>query len=299
MLYCLHPVQRVLQSQDNGLGIIAVLEIGRLQFPLCTPDPPQLSPEGHWFVDLLRQQGLDAPVLDRHKGFDLSLTVHDQTQGRGLHPPGGETFNTADPSPEQRADAVSDQPVEDAPRLLSLDQGLAERPRLLKRGLDRAAGDFVKGHAVDGNAFWQRPTQYLEHVPGDRLTLTIQVCSQIEGLHVLGSILELLNGLLFPGCSHVLRSEPVLDVDPHRLSRQVANVSHRRSNRVVSPQNAADRPGFGRRFDDNQCPAQGPLLKLPGWRPLAEPHGLCSHPVTAAHQEPRDSLRELSALSIA
>ena len=128
--------------------------------------------------NLLGQQCLNAPVLDGHKGFDLEFTVHHQAQGHRLHPPGREPLGAPDALPEQGADAIAHQPVEDAPRLLSFDHRLVERAGLLKRGLDRAAGDLVKGDPVDGDAFGQ--SQHLQHVPGDGLTFAVQVGGQVD-----------------------------------------------------------------------------------------------------------------------
>jgi hypothetical protein len=49
---------------------------------------------------LLRQLGVDRPVLDRHEGLDLPLAVDHQPQGDRLDPPGREAV--PDLVPEQR-----------------------------------------------------------------------------------------------------------------------------------------------------------------------------------------------------
>ena len=73
--------------------------------------------------------------------------------------------------PEDRRDLVAVEPVEDAPRLLRVDEPLVDVAGLVERLLDRVAGDLVEDHPADGHL----RLQHLEQVPGDRLALAILV----------------------------------------------------------------------------------------------------------------------------
>ncbi len=136
-------------------------------------DAPQLGAKGDRFIDLLCEQGLDAPILDRDESFDLALAVDHQAQCRGLHPPRREALHAADAPPQQRADRVTDQAIEDPPRLLRLDQRVVERTRMGKGARHGFRGDLVKGNAANGRALGQRATHHLQHVPGNGLPLAI------------------------------------------------------------------------------------------------------------------------------
>ncbi len=239
MLDLFYPVESALQRLDDGLGVVAVLEVWFLAIYF-----PQFGQKGHGVGYLLGQQCLNTPVLDQHKSFDLAFAVHHQAQGHGLHPPGGEPLGAPDALPEQGADAVAYQPVEDAPRLLGFDQRQVERADLLERSVDSARGDLVKGDAVDRHTFGQ--AQYLKHVPGDGLALAVQVGGQVDGVYAGGGFFEAPDRLLFARRGHIVRAELIFDVHAHLFAGQVADVPHRGHHAVAPSQNFPDSPGLGR-----------------------------------------------------
>jgi hypothetical protein len=65
----------------------------------------------------------------------LALALDDQAHGDGLHAPGREPRR--DLLPEHRRHLVAEEPVEDAPRLLRLDELLVDGARVRERLLDR------------------------------------------------------------------------------------------------------------------------------------------------------------------
>src|SRR3972149_2410089 len=67
----------------------------------------------------LRQQRVQGPVLLRLEPLYLALAVGDHAQRGRLHAPGGEPLPHL--APEQGADLVADEPVQDAPRILNVD----------------------------------------------------------------------------------------------------------------------------------------------------------------------------------
>ena len=73
---------------------------------------------------------LDRPVLLGHEGADLALALADDAHRDRLHAPGREP--AADLLPEERAELVADEPVEDAARLLRVEAVLVELARVLR-----------------------------------------------------------------------------------------------------------------------------------------------------------------------
>ena len=74
-----------------------------------------------------RQVGVEAPVLLGHEGPDLPLALADQADRDRLDAAGREA--AAHALPEERADLVADQPVEDAPGLLGVHPLLVDPAR--------------------------------------------------------------------------------------------------------------------------------------------------------------------------
>ena len=58
------------------------------------------------------EDSADGPVLGGDEGFDFAFAFDDQADGDGLHPAGGEALG--DFAPEQRADLVAHDAVEDS-----------------------------------------------------------------------------------------------------------------------------------------------------------------------------------------
>src|SRR2546421_646904 len=75
--------------------------------------------------------------------------------------------------PEDGADLVADQAVQDAPRLLRLVALLIERARVLDRLLHGALGDLVEGDAL--GAVGEALAELFFDVPGDGLAFAVGV----------------------------------------------------------------------------------------------------------------------------
>ncbi len=86
----------------------------------------------------------DRPVFLGDEGLDLLLPLADEPQGHGLDAAGGQA--RADLLPEERADEIADEPVEDPAGLLGVEImfeiDLAE---VLESRLDALFGDLVEG----------------------------------------------------------------------------------------------------------------------------------------------------------
>ena len=77
------------------------------------------------------EDGLERPVLAGGEGADLALAIDDQPDGDRLDAPGRQPG--PDLAPEQRAQRVADQPVDDPAGLLGVDEVLVDLARVRRR----------------------------------------------------------------------------------------------------------------------------------------------------------------------
>jgi len=91
------------------------------------------------------ENGLQRPVLAGRKGTNLPFAVDDDPYGDRLNPPRRKTG--ANLAPEKRAKRIADEPVDDSPGLLRVDQVLVDFARLGERLLDCRFGDLREGDA--------------------------------------------------------------------------------------------------------------------------------------------------------
>jgi hypothetical protein len=199
------------------------------------------------------ERDLRVPPGRRAEGHALALPVDDQPRGDALDPAGREPRR--DLAPEHRADLVAVETVEDAPRLLRVDQVHGQLAAVRDGLLDRGPGDLVEDHAPHRHL----RAQQVEQVPGDRLTLAVLVGREVERARLLAPGLELADARLLVGGDDVERLESVVDVDPEarpalalvggrdlrRRRRQVANVADRGLDHPVRAQEPGDGAGLG------------------------------------------------------
>ena len=108
------------------------------------------------------------------KAHPLALALDDEPRRDRLHAAGREPRH--DLLPEDRRDLVAVEPVEDAARLLRVDEALVDLAGLVERPLDRVARDLVEDHPAHGHL----RLQHLEQMPGDRLALAVLVRREQE-----------------------------------------------------------------------------------------------------------------------
>jgi hypothetical protein len=163
--------------------------------------------------------------------------------------------------PEHRRDLEPVEPVEDAARLLRVDEPLVDVPRLREGPLDRVFRDLVEHHATHRDL----RLEHLAQVPGDRLALAVLVGREQELVRGSELLPEVRHDTLLVGVEDVERLEPVLDVhaeraeprlvallDVRRPLRQVADVADARLHDEVAAEIAGDRARLGGRFDDDE-----------------------------------------------
>ena len=200
----------------------------------------------------LREQ---RPVLLRYEGVDLALAVDDQPYRHALHPPGREA--AADLAADQRAELVADQPIDDAACLLRVHQVQVDAARIGEGLVDGALGDLAEGHAAD---LVSAQAGVLGDVPGDRLTLAIEVGGQpdqVGASRLVGQLVQLLAPILQ---RHVAGLEVVVHVHAQAARRQVADMAVGGQHGIPGAQVALDCLGLGGRLDDHEI-ARTSLLR--------------------------------------
>jgi len=158
---------------------------------------------------------------------------------------------------EHRRHAVADDTVHDPAGLLGLHAGHIDGPGRLEGPLDLRLRDRVERHPL---GIGRIDAEHLREVPGDGLSLAIQVGGEPDVLGPLGEPPELRDGLrLFTG-DFVGGGEVVLEIDArHRLLRalwglawQVADMADRGLHDKALPQVLLDRFGLRGALHDDQ-----------------------------------------------
>ncbi len=224
--------------RHNGPGARLVLDLRLLAIELVQPCLERLA--------VLLEVGLDRPVLLGHELADLLLTLADQPQGDGLHPPRREAG--LDALPEERRRLVAHQAVEHAARLLRVHLALVDVERMRERLGHRVLGDLVE----QDTAHFAPVAELARHVPRDRLALAVRVGGEEDARRGLCGLLDLGEGLRLLFDRDVFGREAVLHVHAELALRQVAHVPHGRLHRVTGTQVLADRLRLRGRLDDNE-----------------------------------------------
>ena len=259
------------QRRDQGRGprLVEVRDVGGAQLPgvqevaagghAAAVDRRQARVEGRLGVVRDGERAGHVPVVGGDERHALTLALDHQPRRDGLHAAGRQAL--ADLAPQHRADLVPVQPVEDAPRLLGVDQPVVQLAGVGQRPLDGLGGDLVEHHALDGDL----GLELLQQVPGDGLALAVLIGGQEELVGVLQQLLELADLLLLVGVDHVVRGEAVVDVHGElaerallhvrgqlRGLREVTDVPDARLDVVPLAEVPGDRARLGRRLHDHE-----------------------------------------------
>ena len=214
LLEALDDVRRVRESGAMLLGRLAVVDLELVALVLDDLRRERLA-------GMVREGGLERPVLDRDECRDLTLAVDDETERDGLHPAGGQAV--ADLLPEQRGHRVAHEPVDDAARLLRVHQILVDLAGMLEGLVDRRGGDLVEGHAAE---LGLRDLDDIREMPGDRLAFAVEVGGEPDMVRPLRLAPEGSGVLLRVIGDDVLRRER-LEVHAHLRFRQIPDVPER------------------------------------------------------------------------
>ena len=197
--------------------------------------------------DFVREVDVERPVFLRLKGLNLFLAVVHHAHGDRLHAARRET--AAHLFPQKRAELITHDAVEHTACLLRVDQVLIDGARLLNALGDDLFRDLVEGHAL--GLFIVQFQKRLQ-VPRDRLSLAVRVRCEIDGVAVLGGLLELADELLLAANGLIDGLEIVLDVHTELTFGKVAQVAHTGLDLVLPAQIFSDGFRLGRRLDDHQ-----------------------------------------------
>ena len=193
------------------------------------------------------QTGVQGPVLFGHKGHDGALPVAHQPQGHGLHPAGAQA--RFDLLPQEGADLVAHQAIQDAPGLLGIVAGPVELHGCGQGRLDGLGSQLQEQHPVEAVVFLP---QNLGDVPGDGLAFPVRVRPQIDLRDVRGDFLQLLDDFGLSQDGDVFGGKIVFQVHPQLVFRQVLDVSFAGDHLDVGAQVFLQGLGLGGRFYDEQ-----------------------------------------------
>ena len=218
------------QSRPNLFRIFGVADF-YLFFTLA--QETGLEPRRLW----PRQRRIDRPIFFLFKRPNFPFAVNNQPQRNRLHTPGGNSATNL--IPQQRRNLVTDQPIQNASRLLRINQIAIDFARMLERFLHGTLRNFVEGNALNGRAFLlllgflpakQIPAQLLRQMRSNRLTFAIRVRRQVDVVHAQRHLFQLGQDFLFAGNDDVFGLEIVLDIDTQRALGQIFDVTERSLN---------------------------------------------------------------------
>jgi hypothetical protein len=231
---------RLAACGDDGRGLLGTADGG-----LLAVDLGQRGLEGRRGLGL--KAGGDVPVFLGLEGLAFPLPVDDEPECDRLDPAGRQA--AGDLLPQEGADEVADQTVEDTAGLLGVEQARVDLAEVRESRRDPLLGDLVEGSPKDVRIDLG---QELAEVPGDGFALAVGVGRQDDALAVLGRLPEVRDDLLLFGDDFVGRHESRRDVDAKLLLRQVADVAHGGLDHVILAEIVVDRLRLGRRFDDDE-----------------------------------------------
>ena len=188
------------------------------------------------------------PILLRHKIENFLLSVADNARRYGLHAACGKAL--AYLCPENGADLIPHQAVENAARLLGVYKAHVDGTRALDGVFDRVCGDFVEHDAaLAGNI----QPQYLRKMPGNRLSLAVRVGGKIDLFGVLRFLSDLFEDVAPAAQGDILGLKAVVDVHPGLALGKIAHVTVGSDHLVMTAQKFSDGFGFRWRFHNDQC----------------------------------------------
>ena len=188
--------------------------------------------------------GDDAEVGRRTEGDDLAFALDDEPHGDALHAACGERRTHL--LPEDGRELEADQTVEDAARLLGVDQIHVDRAGLLDGFEDGPLGDFVEDDTL---GLVNGETQHFGQVPCDGFSFAVFIGRQPDRF-VLGQLGQLVHHLFLVGRDFVDGFESFADVYSQVLFREVADVSETRFDDIVLAEEFLDGFCLGRGLDD-------------------------------------------------
>ena len=133
---------------------------------------------------------IQIPVFFRLESPDLVFPVHDHADGNRLHAARGEP--PAHLAPEERAELIADDAVQNAARLLRVHQILIDIARVGNALLHDLFRDLVKGNTA---GLLVGDLQKLLEMPADRFALAVRVGGKIHRSGLFGTLFQLVDNV--------------------------------------------------------------------------------------------------------
>ena len=205
-----------LERLENLVRILAGCELRLFAVHLCEMCRKDLA------RGFRGQLCVDRPVFPRLECADLVFSVHNQTHRDRLHSACGKS--AADFAPEERAELIADDAVENAARLLRIDKIKVDLVRMRHTCLHTGFGDLIELDAVV--LFGIEPEQ-LRQMPRNRFTLAVRVRCEPDARAFLCARFQILDNILFALHFDIGRLKIVLDIHAELGFRQIAHMAHR------------------------------------------------------------------------
>jgi hypothetical protein len=197
------------------------------------------------------QRGRDGPILLGTERFPLLFPVADQFHRDRLDPPHAQA--AADFLPQQLAALITDDSIQNTPRLLGMHQFHVDLPWRLQRTFDSRFRDLVEEDPIDFPVFLlPLAVDLLGDMPGDRLAFAVRIRREKHLIGLLRFLLDLSEHFGFALDRDVLRLEIAFDVDAEFAGRQVFDMADGSHDGVPATQVLRNRPGLRRRFNNDQ-----------------------------------------------
>ena len=221
---------------------------GGFQFRLFAVLPVIPGREGLFFHVIAGEDGIQGPVLLRLEIFDLPIPV--------IHHPGGNRLDPAcgqaplDLLPQQGAQLIAHQPVQNTPGLLGVHQVLVDVPGAFNALAHHVFGDLVEG---DPLRFLVRQIQQALEMPADGLSLAVRVGCEVDGVRRLGGLFQIGNDGFLALDRLVDRLKVVVHIHAEIAFLQVPEVAHAGLYLVVLAQIFSNGFGLRGRLHDDQA----------------------------------------------
>ena len=247
---------------DQGAAVVEVL-------PRGDAGPVHGHELGVEALRALDERGRHIPVGSRLESHALALALDDEAGGHGLD--SARRQARCHLAPQERGDFIADETVEDAPRLLRVDQLHVDLARIVQGAGYGFGSDLMEGHSLDRDL----GLEHLVQVPGDRLSLAVLVGGQEELVGGLQESAQLGDDLLLVRIDDVVGLEAVVHVHRELAERallhvggqlgglrQIPDMTDRGLDGIARPEIAADRARLGRGFDNHEFGHAGSLTTV-------------------------------------
>ncbi len=238
--YLLHRIVGVLQVGHNCLCLLLIFNGKLVEF--CPVALYQRGAEGlrSLVALLLPQIGFDGPVFNWLEPLNFALALDNEPHRHRLHPSRRQA--TPDLVPQERAEPIANQPVENAAGLLCVHQVAIYLAGPRDGRLNRVSGNLVKDHPMHRHG--ARNFESLGDVPGNRFAFTVRVGCEIDCVRLPQGLAKFGHNFLFG--NFIFWCKIVFQIYCQSVFGKIADVPHAGQNAELFAEILLEGPGFGR-----------------------------------------------------